>query len=128
MVCHYEILCIMWQLHFSSFLENVFPITLEIYCLLLRSNYVPKYYTITWRVTPLFLDNFFVVIGTTYWYNVTLIYRFHFLLWRIFMHHNYVVYLFNELRFWWRQNYFESWKLLERVNCVWKLCYKMVIF
>ena len=55
LVCHCDILCIIWQLHFSRFLENVFLITLEIRCLLVRSNYLRKYDTIALRVGASFL-------------------------------------------------------------------------
>ena len=41
---------IMWQLHFSRFLKNAFLIILEIRYLLVRSNYVRKYDTVTLRV------------------------------------------------------------------------------
>ena len=46
---------------FSRFLENVFLITLEMHCLLVRFNYVRKLDTITSRVGSLFLRYFFVV-------------------------------------------------------------------
>ena len=51
----------MWQLYFPRFLKNAFLIILEICYLLVRSNYVRKYDTITLRVGALFLDYFFVV-------------------------------------------------------------------
>ena len=41
---------IMWQLYFSRFLKNAFLIILEIRYLLVRSNYVRKYDTVTLRV------------------------------------------------------------------------------
>ena len=55
LVCHCEILCIMLQLHFSRFLKNLFLITLEIRCLLVRSNYLRKCHIITLRVEASFL-------------------------------------------------------------------------
>ena len=61
LVYHYEILCIIWQPHFSRFLKHVFLITLEIRRLLICCNYVRKYGTITLRVWSSFLDYFFVV-------------------------------------------------------------------
>ena len=57
LVCHCEILSIMWQLHFSRFLKNVFLITLEIRCLLVRSNYLRKYDTVTLRIGASFLGH-----------------------------------------------------------------------
>ena len=45
----------------SRFLENVFLITLEMHCLLVRSNYVRKLDTINLRAGSLFLGYFFVV-------------------------------------------------------------------
>ena len=61
LVCHFEILCNMWQLHFSRFLKHVFFLTLEILHLLVCSNYVRKYDTITLRVWSSFLGYSFVV-------------------------------------------------------------------
>ena len=49
----------MRQLHFSRFLKDVFLIMLEIRDLLVRSNYVLKYDTITLRVGSSFLDYYF---------------------------------------------------------------------
>ena len=40
----------MWQLYFPRFLKNKFLIILEIRYLLVRSNYVRKYDTVTVRV------------------------------------------------------------------------------
>ena len=51
----------MWQLHFLRFLKNAFLIILEICYLLVGSNYVRKYTTITLRVDSSFLDDFFIV-------------------------------------------------------------------
>ena len=39
----------MWQLHFNRLLKNTFLIILEIRYLLVRSNYVRKYDTVTLR-------------------------------------------------------------------------------
>ena len=52
---------IMWQLYFPRFLKNKFLIILEIRYLLVRSNYVRKYVTITLRVGSSFLDYFFCI-------------------------------------------------------------------
>ena len=51
----------MWQLYFPRFLKNKFLIILEIRYLLVRSNYVRKYVTITLRVGSSFLDYFFCI-------------------------------------------------------------------
>ena len=40
---------ILWQLHFNRFLKNPFLIISEIRYLLVRSNYVRKYDTVTLR-------------------------------------------------------------------------------
>ena len=110
--CHCEMLCIMWQLHFSRSLKNVFLITLEIRYLPGRFNYVQKYDTVSLCVVSSF---WYVCI--TYWNYFRL---------PLPLRHNYVIYLF-KVFFWWRHNYVELRKLLECLNCVWKLCYKMVI-
>ena len=47
--------------NFSWSLKSVFLITLEMRCLLVRSNYVWKYDTITLHVGSLYWDYFFVV-------------------------------------------------------------------
>ena len=49
------------RLKVFRFLENVFLLTLEMYCLLVRSNYVRKLDTISLRAGSLFLGYFFVV-------------------------------------------------------------------
>ena len=46
----------------------------------------------------------------------------------LLLRHKYVIYLLKAAHFWWRQNYVELWKLLEHVNRVCKLRYKVVIF
>ena len=51
----------MWQLQFLRFLKNALLIILDIRYLLLRSNFVRKYATITLRVGSSVLDYFFVV-------------------------------------------------------------------
>ena len=61
LVCQCGIPCIMWQLHFSRVLKDVFLTILERRCLLVRSSYVRKYDTITSGVGYSFLDYFFVI-------------------------------------------------------------------
>ena len=85
MFCHCEIFCIMWQLHFSKFLNQVFIITLEIRCYLVRSNYVRKYETITLGAGSSFLDYFLWYVSITYWNNVTATFHFRLSLWRTFI-------------------------------------------
>ena len=118
----------MWQLHFSRFLKHVFLITLEIRRLLVCSNYVRNYDTITLRVCPHFWITFLWYDCITSRNNVTTTFRFCLLLWGNFITSQ-LNYLFVQMvSFWWRQYYVELWKLLKRVNCVWKFYYKTVIF
>ena len=126
MVCHCEILCIILQLHFSRFLKHVFLIR----HLLVRSNYVHKRDTITLRAH--FYVTFLWYVCITSWNNLQL--RFVFvcywdvILLLILFYFIILLICSNGFVFWWRQNYVELWKLLKRVNCVWKLHYKIVIF
>ena len=100
MVCRCEIFCIMWQLHFSRFLESVFWITLEMRCLLVRSNYLRKLGTITLRGGSSFLGYIFVVrlhniIATTLQLRFVFVCHCDIVLLR----HNYVISLFKGERF-----------------------------
>ena len=83
--CHCEMLCIMWQLHFSRSLKNIFLITLEIRYLPGRFNYVQKYDTVS------------LCVGSSFWY-VCITYWNYFRL-PLPLRHNYVIYLFKVLSF-----------------------------
>ena len=100
MVFHCEILCIIWQRHFSRFLKNVFLIILEIRCLFVRSKYLRKYHKITLCIGFSFLDWF--ICGTfAKCIEITLQLLFVFVCyWDVFLiSHNYVLYLFKVLLF-----------------------------
>ena len=93
----------------------------------LFTNYVRKYDTIILRTGSSFLDYFFVVRLYKYWNNVTAMVSFCVSLWHFIT--TQLRYLFAQRStFWWRQNYVELSKLLERVTCVWKLRYKWSVF
>ena len=80
MVCHFEMLCIMWQLHFSRFLKHVFLITLEI----LPYWYVLTTYGNTIQLLSVFGPHFWITllwyVCITYWNNVTATFHFSLLL------------------------------------------------
>ena len=71
----------MWQIYFSRFLKSVFLITLEIRCLMVRSNYVRKYDTTTLRVGSSFSWH----LSRTNWNNVTATFCFGLSLWHTFI-------------------------------------------
>ena len=101
---------IMWQLHFFRFLNKIFLIILEICYLLVRSNYLSKYDTITFLIFGWLLV-WYVCI--THWNKVTATSRFCSEFWHIFWRHNYVMYLFDVVTLEWRY-------ILVRLYYVWK--------
>ena len=96
MVCHCDILCIILQLHFPSFLKHVFLITLKIRRLLVHSNYVRKNDNISLRIWSSFLDYFLWYIRITSWNNFTAT-----LLFRLLLRRNFITYfiLFHNLTY-----------------------------
>ena len=117
---------IMWQLHF---LKNAFLKILEIRYLILHSNYVRKYGTVTLHVGPNFWINFLWYVCITYWNKVAvrlqlgsaIVHHFDIFLLR----HNYVIFCSLWLRF---LMTLELRYILVRSNYLLKLRYKMVIF
>ena len=101
---------IMWQLHFFRFPNNIFLIILEICYLLVRSNYLSKYDTITFLISGCL---FVWYVCITHWNKVTATSRFCSEFWHIFWRHNYVMYLFDVVTLEWRY-------ILVRLYYVWK--------
>ena len=124
LVSHCDILCIMWQLHFSRLLKHIFLITLEMRCLLTTYGNTIQLFCV---LSPHFWITFLWYVCIKYWNNVTATVSFCVSLWHFIT--TQLRYLFAQRStFWWRQNYVELSKLLERVTCVWKLRYKWSVF
>ena len=122
LVSHCDILCIMWQLHFSRLLKHIFLITLEMRCLLTTYGNTIQLFCV---LGPHFWITFlwYVCINIEITLQLWLAFVCHC---DILLRHNYV--FAQRSTFWWRQNYVELSKLLERVTCVWKLRYKWSVF
>ena len=98
LLCHCEILCVTKQLRFSRFLKTVLLIILEIQYLLVCSNYVRKYDTITSHIPH--LCSFFC--GTFAWcfeITFTATFRLFVIVAHFLLLHNCVIALFDVVTF-----------------------------